>query len=852
MKRNNGTEFERGCREPLGFDVFVSSGGRRLQSEAPPLRSADAPGGPQPTRLGRPLLRLSSAFIALLAVLVGVGWLGPVMIGKSTADLGKTMREKWNMVQLSRQALRYSSLNNRLTMGIFLVKDKKAIADMLAERARNSDKITALIQQIEAAAQTDLERELLANIRAARAPYVESYKIALRRLLEEGNADEGRFIMFDSTLPKLVLYHSRWEAFSELEGRQLEMGGHLAQAKLLDARRLAGGLMGGAMLLLIMIGWASIRGLAKEMRTRQQAESDLRKAGEELEERVAQRTRELAEVNEELASSAVSLGATHARLQKSEELHRTLVYACPDAILVTDLAAVVQYASPATVKVFGQSCPEEMTGRQLQDWIAPEDQVKTETNIRYIVAEGRPRQTDYRLMKKDTSCFYAEVHAAVVRSGDNVPTGIVFMIRDVSDRKLTEAALRERQAKLDSILQTAPVGIGVVLNRVLQEVNQAMCGITGYSQEELVGQSTRQLYLNQEDFEELDRERRRQMKERSTCTVESKWRTKNGQVRNVLIRASPISWEEAGLGVNFIVLDITDHKRSELQVEKLHKELLLASRQAGMAEVATSVLHNVGNVLNSINVSTTLVAEKLKSSGVENVAQIGSLLDAHTGDLAGFFTSHAAGRQLPAYINRLAKRLTDEQTYLLKEIGGIQTDVHHIKDIVGMQQSYAKVFGVVEKVKVTDLVEDALRMNAGALVRHDVEVVREYALEIPEVVVEKHKVLQILVNLIRNAKYACDESGRADKRLTLCLARVDNTVRIAVIDNGVGIPAVNMDRIFNHGFTTRKNGHGFGLHSAALTASEMGGKLSVHSAGPQRGATFTLEIPLHPPKSTHE
>ena len=165
-----------------------------------------------------------------------------------------------------------------------------------------------------------------------------------------------------------------------------------------------------------------------------------------------------------------------------------------------------------------------------------------------------------------------------------------------------------------------------------------------------------------------------------------------------------------------------------------------------------------------------------------------------------------------------------------------------------MQQNYAKVSGVVETVKVADLVEDALRMNAGALVRHEVGLARDFA-ETPPISVEKHKVLQILVNLIRNAKYACDESGRKDKQITLKIFQREQWVCIAVMDNGVGIPPENRTRIFNHGFTTRKEGHGFGLHSGALAAKELGGTLTAHSDGLGHGATFTLELPAVPPKS---
>jgi len=134
-------------------------------------------------------------------------------------------------------------------------------------------------------------------------------------------------------------------------------------------------------------------------------------------------------------------------------------------------------------------------------------------------------------------------------------------------------------------------------------------------------------------------------------------------------------------------------------------------------------------------------------------------------------------------------------------------------------------------------------MNALAIERHGVQLVREYSRS-PAVLVEKHKVLQILVNLIRNAKYALDERGHSDKRLTLRVGVNGNDmVKILVIDNGVGIPPENLERIFAHGFTTKKHGHGFGLHSSVLAAKEMGGTLTVHSDGPGTGATFTLELP---------
>jgi signal transduction histidine kinase len=184
----------------------------------------------------------------------------------------------------------------------------------------------------------------------------------------------------------------------------------------------------------------------------------------------------------------------------------------------------------------------------------------------------------------------------------------------------------------------------------------------------------------------------------------------------------------------------------------------------------------------------------------------------------------------------------------LEEIASLRDNLEHIKDTVAMQQSYAKLCGVTETVEVVDLVEDSLRLNAGAFARHGVSLKREFS-NVPPITVDKHKVLQILVNLVRNAKYACDDSGRSDKLITLRVEGTDAGVRISVIDNGIGIPAENMRRLFSHGFTTRKSGHGFGLHSGALAAQELGGSLRAESEGPGKGAAFILELPSAPADS---
>jgi C4-dicarboxylate-specific signal transduction histidine kinase len=231
---------------------------------------------------------------------------------------------------------------------------------------------------------------------------------------------------------------------------------------------------------------------------------------------------------------------------------------------------------------------------------------------------------------------------------------------------------------------------------------------------------------------------------------------------------------------------------------------------------------------------------------------VSALLRENSERLTEAFSHDSRLQQLPDYVAVLAEHLESEQATLGKELEQLLKHIDHIKQIVAMQQSYAKVAGVMEEVNATQLVEDALQINGAALTRHDVHVRREFEVTGP-ITTEKHKVLQILVNLIRNAKYAMDEARCEDKLLTVKVTPASSgSVKIQVMDNGIGIPPENLTRIFAHGFTTRRDGHGFGLHSSALAVRELGGSLQAHSDGPGAGATFTLLLPHQPPVNTQK
>jgi len=296
-----------------------------------------------------------------------------------------------------------------------------------------------------------------------------------------------------------------------------------------------------------------------------------------------------------------------------------------------------------------------------------------------------------------------------------------------------------------------------------------------------------------------------------------------------------------------IDLDITERVEADEREHKLQQQLRDASRHAGMAEIATNVLHNIGNVLNSVNISATLVSDRVRNPRPAGLGKVAALLQQHAADLGAFISSDERGKHLPTYLSQLSEQLVLDQNVTLEELDLLRKNIDHIKEIVVMQQSYSKLVGVPERLAVATLVDDALRMNTGAFSRHGVSVKCEFE-HVPEITAEKHKILQILINLLRNAKYACEATSRTDKQVVIRVANQPDGVQIAVADNGIGIQPEHMTRIFSHGFTTKKDGHGFGLHSGALAAKDMGGALRVDSAGLGHGATFTLDLPLRSPE----
>lgn len=321
----------------------------------------------------------------------------------------------------------------------------------------------------------------------------------------------------------------------------------------------------------------------------------------------------------------------------------------------------------------------------------------------------------------------------------------------------------------------------------------------------------------------------------------------------IIIYRSISRWKKISEQTNkLMVEEIAERKHAESKAATLNNQLVIAARRAGMADIATSVLHNIGNVLNSINVSASLVSEKITALKISSLNKTADMLDQHKNDIAAFIANDPQGQHIIKYIKLFAEAWEKNEKIILMEIEALRKNVQHVKEIIKTQQTLSGAIGLIEEVTIPELLEDSLTLNKTAYERSLIKITRDYA-TLPCLQIDRVKLLQILVNLIRNAIDSLMESKNETKNLAIHARLHDPThILIQIIDNGLGIAPDDINSIFSRGFTTKKHGHGFGLHASALAAKEMGGSLSVKSDGPGKGAIFNLLLPIQPIKNKED
>lgn len=573
---------------------------------------------------------------------------------------------------------------------------------------------------------------------------------------------------------------------------------------------------------------------------------------------------------------------TKERLDYDHELLRALLDNAPDHIYFKDTQSRFIRSSKAQALQFGVRSPDELIGKSDFDFFSEEHARCAFDDEQEIIRTGQPiiGKVEKETWQDERGESWVLTTKMPLRNRDGDIIGTFGISKDISSIKRTEAELAYHRDLLETLMGNSPDSIffkdlqsrfvkisrSEVHNLLRLSLSRYRATHPGGDEASLpahlvsaeefekyvIGKTDADIYGQERagDFSHDEQEIIRTGKpiiEKSEKTVHP-----DGRIVWYLTTKGP--WRDNRgniIGTFGTSKNISELKEAQSKIEEVQAQLLATARLAGMAEIATNVLHNIGNVLNSVNVSANVLSSQVRASKAPGLAKAVQLLDEHAADLGDFLSHDEKGKRLPAYLSKLAQALAVEQHSLIEELGQLTKSVAHIKDIVATQQSYAGAISVVESVQIQELVEDALHMSAGSQARHGVTVVREFA-EVPLLPLDRHRMLQILVNLIRNAEQAMAGDTGRPQRMTLRVEMVDGVggrqLRVSVADEGEGISAENLTRIFGHGFTTRQDGHGFGLHSCALAAREMGGSLTAHSDGVGQGATFVLELPVDGPK----
>lgn len=405
-------------------------------------------------------------------------------------------------------------------------------------------------------------------------------------------------------------------------------------------------------------------------------------------------------------------------------------------------------------------------------------------------------------------------------------------------REIAEAAQALRASETYSRAIVGNVGEGIITFDGAGRIsrwNAAAERIFSFSAEEAVGNTAALLGLDGASVA---------FPSAPASSVVEHARRKDGALLPIEIHATAANIDGNAMTI-WLVRDLTEARRAEAKVAAMQRELIAASRRAGMAQVATSVLHNVGNALTSVNVSAELVLGTLRRSKVAGLSKAAAMLEREPAELVSFLTETEQGRKLPVYLLKVNEFIQNEHKAAIDELESMGRGIEHIKAIVSAQQSHGKVAGVFELVVLSELLNDAVRLERGLCEMANIVLRVQYD-DLPQVRVDRHRLLEIIMNLLVNAREALGELAAGEKREILVRTRLASagTFSIEVSDSGVGIAAADLIRIFNQGFTTKPDGHGFGLHSSSCAAVELGGHLIAQSAGAGKGACFILTLPI--------
>lgn len=487
-------------------------------------------------------------------------------------------------------------------------------------------------------------------------------------------------------------------------------------------------------------------------------------------------------------------------------------------------------------------------------------------NVLDIHLEGKTSyfECTYRVVRQSGEVRWVSDRGRVVsRSEKGEAIRVTGTHLDITVGKQAELDLRESEERLRSIIDNNPVPMIITDGNKVEYINRAFEEQMGYGLGDI---EVMELFWKLA-FPNPDRRQKTQeswLNARYGDTVApilEDWRIthSNGSKRDVEVKLMVL-----GKLTVTALNDVTERKRAELHIRELNRdletrvetssaqleaareELVDATQRAGMADIATGTIHNIGNILSSVNVSTEEVKSHLDNSKIRGLLKANQLLLEHENDLADFLINDSKGKQIPKYFLALGQKINAEHNQIKQEVASLNNQIDIMRDVITTQQTYARQVNNTEKMAVVDLVEHALKLQKHSLERYNVTIKRIFN-ENPDGFFSRVKLTHILINLIKNAAEASFCVPYPHNEISIELGTNSESVKIIVRDNGCGIDQQNMDKIFTYGFTTKEDGHGFGLHTCARWLEDLGGSLTVSSMGLGQGAAFTMCFPLSKP-----
>lgn len=480
-----------------------------------------------------------------------------------------------------------------------------------------------------------------------------------------------------------------------------------------------------------------------------------------------------------------------------------------------------------------QMCPEK---------IAESGQLKK--LLKEVPEKGR-YEGEFEFRKKSGDTFLAYLKATPLKDEDEKLMGVLAIIQDISDLKKAEEKVRlVQEEKIGLIEQTTEAIISIGMDARIEIANPSAEKLFGRDQEKLRTVSIGSILISpsiREVFLTTDNKLKSSFGMEEIKGFEAEVSRSDGIMIPVMLNAAVR--KDRRNRVAGLVMAISDMREQK----KLQKELLDLAHKSGMAEIATGVLHNINNVLTSVNISSELLRENIRNSKIGGLAKAVAMMQEHPSNLGEYIDNDPRGRLLPEYFEKVTGALKKERENNFSRANSLLGYIEQIKDLIFIQQSYARAGGLSEKINPAEILDDAVGMLANSFDRYNIKVVRDYC-ESPEIICDRQKLMQSLLNLVKNAREALlDLDDDREPVLGLKIATRNHTrertVLISVRDNGVGISDQDRTRIFEYGFTTKQYGSGFGLHATALSIKEMGGNISVQSNGVGNGTEFVVELP---------